>query len=157
MFIGRYHAAELKYEKLFVRLSARSETDELRASLSADRNELAQQRRRTAQVMKSLKVPAKKELSGVDGALLENGKDIAGGKRNRGTRGSDVFILGLAKEITFLRIARLGTLVAICRELGSEPAAVLLEQSLSECRNTVAYFGQIEQNIIYPGIGSGNA
>lgn len=146
----QFYAAELKYAKLFMSLSALSMTEELRASLSADRNEFAQQTERTAQVMKLLKLPAAKELTEVDRALLESGKSVGGGKKKQGSLGRDVDILGLARQITYCRIAKLSSLIAMARELEMEPVVALMEQSCTECRNTAAYFGQIEQNILYP-------
>ncbi|MES2827927.1 MAG: DUF892 family protein [Bacteroidota bacterium] len=145
-------AAELKYAKLFEQFSTLSETSELAALLSVDRNEFGQHIDRLKMLFKQLGLRAVRECSELDENFLVLGKEICGYKKQRSGL-KDVQILGLAKQITFHRLAVYGTLDAMASALGADEVG-LFKQTVEEIRSTGGYFSQIEQNILYPVLKS---
>lgn len=143
-------AAELKYAKLFEKFSAFAQTAELAAALSPARNEFEQQIERLRLLVKQLKLRKVRECGQVDEVFLAMGKDVFGYKKQLSLY-KDIQIIGIAKQITYHRIANCSTLDAMAASLGSDNAG-LLKQSCEEIRNSAGYFYQIEQNILYPAI-----
>lgn len=145
------YASETGYTKLFKQFSSLALTAELRATLSPERNELAQQLARLQQILKLMKLRPSKANTPIDESFLMMGKEICTGKKE-GDLDRDVRILTAAKLISYHRLAKISSLEAMATAIGMEAVAMLLEQSCAECRNSSAYLSQIEKNILYPQV-----
>ena len=145
------HATEKKFVKLFEQFYNLAFTEELRSSLSPERNELELHIDRLAQVLKSLKLRPHRISSSIDEALLTIGKDVCGYKKQQ-SKEKDVQILHVAKLITYHKISLYGSMEQMAKALKLDNTAKLLAQSLEENKNAGAYFTQIEQNILYPAV-----
>ena len=145
------HATEKKFVKLFEQFYNLAFTEELRSSLSPERNELELHIDRLAQVLKSLKLRPHRISSSIDEALLTIGKDVCGYKKQQ-SKEKDVQILHVAKLITYHKISLYGSMEQMAKALKLDNTAKLLAQSLEDNKNAGAYFTQIEQNILYPAV-----
>jgi len=143
-------AAELKYSKLFEQFSTFVETAELAAVLSPARNEFEQHIERLGRLCKHYKLRPVRECLEVDEVFLATGKEVCGYKKQL-SKFKDSQILSTSKQITYHRIAIYSTLEAMATALDADEPG-LLKQTSAELRNTGAYFCQIEQNILYPGL-----
>jgi ferritin-like metal-binding protein YciE len=82
-------------------------------------------------------------------SLAEKSNDLIK-KKESGTAIRDAAIVYSAQLIQHYKIASYSVLLPTAKELNLEQASMLLEQCLTEDKNTSAYLIQISQNIINP-------
>lgn len=137
--------------KLFEQFSELAYTDEIRSCLAPSRNTLEEQTDRLAQILKLLNLRPSRIIAEMDETLLTMGKEVCGYQKQQSLH-KDVQILLLSKLISYHRISIGSSLAEQSRVLGFDQICQLLTQSVSDDKNTAAYFLQIEQNILYPAV-----
>lgn len=141
--------AEKEFMKCFVALSIAAYTDELRIALDTPSTEAETHVGRLDLILSSLGKKKTKMECEVVAALADKSKALI--KKNEpGTPMRDAAIVYAAQLIQHYLIACYGVLLPIAKELNLEQASLLLEQCLTEEKNTSAYLTQISQNIINP-------
>lgn len=143
------YLAEKKFVKSFIALSIASYTDELRSGLNSPSMEAESHLERLTLILDSLKVkPGKRECKIVT-ALVAKARDLI--KKNEPkTAMRDAAIIYAAQHIEHYKIASYSVLLELSKELELEQASVLLDQCLTEEKDTAAYLSQIASNIINP-------
>lgn len=144
-------ASGIKYEKLFKEFSDLAHTDELRSCLSPDRNDMEEQNSRLLLCMQALQLRPSRIIADLDETLLAIGKEVCGYKKQQSFH-KDIQILQSAKSICLQRVGSYSSMEQIANSLKLDKIESLLAASLEDSRNAVAYFIQIEQNILYPAV-----
>jgi ferritin-like metal-binding protein YciE len=141
--------AERQFMKCFVALSIAAFTDELRIALDTPSTEAESHIGRLEQILSSLGRKETKMECEVVASLAKKSNGLI--KKNEpGTPMRDAAIVYSAQLIQHYKIASYSVLQPIAEELNLEQASMLLEQCLTEEKNTSAYLTQIAQNIINP-------
>jgi ferritin-like metal-binding protein YciE len=143
-----YHA-EKKFMKCFVALSIAAFTDELRIALNTPSTEAEAHLDRLEQVLKSLNKKVVKRDCEVVTALSQKADGLIR-KNEPGTAMRDAAMIYAAQLIEHYKIASYEVLHAASTELQLQQASMLLEQCLTEEKQTSGYLGQIAGNIINP-------
>jgi ferritin-like metal-binding protein YciE len=141
--------AEKEFMKCFVALSIAAYTDELRMALDTPSTEAESHINRLDQILSSLGKKKTKMECAVVASLAEKSNELIK-KNDPGTSMRDAAIVYAAQLIQHYKIAAYSVLLPIAKELNLEQASMLLEQCLTEDKNTSAYLIQISQNIINP-------
>jgi ferritin-like metal-binding protein YciE len=143
-----YHAEKM-FMKCFVALSIAAFTDELSKALNTPSTEAEAHIDRLEQILKSLdKKIVKRECEVV--TSLAHKADGLIRKNEPGTAMRDAAMIYAAQLIEHYKIASYEVLHAAAAELQLEQASMLLEQCLTEEKQTSAYLTQISRNIINP-------
>lgn len=145
--IQELYDAEKEYLNYFLKLSASASFDELNSSLSPERSEQASHVSRLETI--SIENKVNTESDSITAAIIKQLNKLAADKKKPSLI-KDIQILKLLKQIYGAKIASYSSLNLIAENLQLEQAATLLEQSLEDSRNNMAYLIQIERNIIYP-------
>ncbi|MGY4384735.1 ferritin-like metal-binding protein YciE [Pedobacter sp. UYP24] len=147
--VSELYATEKKYLKTFEQLADASHTDELRAALSPAGTEIENHISRLSQIMDLLKLKPSRISAEIGEELMKMAKEVSGFKKQQSVI-KDIQLLQCAKMIILVKIGVYESLHFIASTRKMEAAALLLEQTLSDNKNTAAYLCQIEQNILYP-------
>jgi len=141
--------AEKKFMKCFVALSISAYADELRTALNTPSTEAETHISRLEQILTTVGNGTQSGECEVVTALIEKSNNLI--KNNEpGTPIRDAAIIFAAQLIQHYKIASYSVLQPIAVELGLEQASMLLEQCLTDEKNTAAYLTQIAQNITNP-------
>jgi ferritin-like metal-binding protein YciE len=141
--------AEKKFMKCFVALSIAAYADELRSALNTPSTEAEAHIDRIKTILETLDKKATGVACEVVAALTEKSNNLI--KKNEpGTAMRDAAIIYAAQLIQHYKIASYSVLHPIAVELKLEQASILLEQCLTEEKNTAAYLTQIASNITNP-------
>lgn len=141
--------AEKDYLLYFDKLSASTTTEELRSALSADRSGQASHVSRLEKIVDSIEITPAIGIDELHTAVEKQLKKIVKDRKKPGLF-KDIQILKVLKDIYGIKISSYSSLQVIAENLDMEHPALMLEQSLEDSRNNIAYLIQIERNIIYP-------
>ncbi len=147
--VSELYATEKKYLKTYAQLADAAHTDELRAALSPAGTEIENHITRLSQILDLLKLKPSRISSEIDEELIKMAKEVSGFKKQHSII-KDIQLLQCAKMIIHVKISAYQSLHFIASIRKMEAAALLLEQSLNDNKNSAAYLCQIEQNILYP-------
>lgn len=142
-------AAEKKYLKSFLRLSAGAFTDELKTGLSPSSTEMDQHIERLKQCVASQKIKATSTNDSVTDTLLKLVADLLKPRKNP-SRERDIDILKYSQIILQLKVSDYQSLYLMAVALQQNEDANLLEQCAKDNQNSYSYLLQISGNIIYP-------
>lgn len=142
-------AAEKKYLKCFLRLSAAAFTDELKTGLSPSSTEMDQHIERLKQCMARQKIKASSANDSLTDTLLKLVSDLLKPRKNP-SRDRDIEILEYSQTILQLKVSGYQSLYLMAVALAQNEDAVLLEQCSKDNQNSHSYLLQISGNIIYP-------
>jgi len=147
-------AAEKKYQKLFSKMPASVQTDELKSAIAPNATDIESHISRLSRAMESVKQKSQTQVPAIDETMLESLKQSVG-------KGSslvkDTGILHTLLAIFNLKVARYESLQRMATAIDQAEYALLLEQCGKDNQNTAAYLNQIAQNIIYPEMQKMNA
>jgi ferritin-like metal-binding protein YciE len=126
--------AEKKILTALPRMAKAAHSDELRAAFEKHHTETEGQVERLEQVFAMMDETAKgKKCPAVDG-IIEEGKEVM--KEFKSSPAHDPGLLAGAQAVEHYEISRYGTLIAWANELGMQDAAELLDETLTEEKNT---------------------
>jgi ferritin-like metal-binding protein YciE len=126
--------AEKKILSSLPKMAKAAHSDELRAAFEKHHTETGDQVERLERVFELLEETAKgKKCPAIDG-IIEEGQEVM--KDFKGSPAHDSGLLAGAQAVEHYEISRYGTLIAWAKEMGMRDAAKLLEQTLTEEKNT---------------------
>jgi ferritin-like metal-binding protein YciE len=126
--------AEKKILTALPKMAKAAHSDELRAAFEKHHAETEGQVERLEQVFELMEQTAKgKKCAAIEG-IIEEGKEVM--TEFKGSPAHDAGVLAGAQAVEHYEISRYGTLIAWANELGMRDAAKLLEQTLTEEKNT---------------------
>jgi ferritin-like metal-binding protein YciE len=126
--------AEKKILTALPKMAKAAHSDELRAAFEKHERETQAQVRRLDEVFEIIEEPARgKRCDAIEG-LVDEGKEIM--KDFRGSPALDAGLLAAAQAVEHYEISRYGTLKTWAEKLGMQQAVRLLDQTLTEEKNT---------------------
>lgn len=126
--------AEKKILTALPRMAKAAQSEDLRAAFEKHRRETEVQVQRLEQVFQLIEEPAKgKKCAAIEG-IIEEGKEIM--LEFKGSPALDAGLLAGAQAVEHYEISRYGTLKAWAEKLEIEQAVKLLDQTLTEEKNT---------------------
>jgi ferritin-like metal-binding protein YciE len=126
--------AEKKILTALPKMAKAAHSDELRAAFEKHQRETQAQVRRLDEVFEIIEEPARgKRCDAIEG-LVDEGKEIM--KDFRGSPALDAGLLAAAQAVEHYEISRYGTLKTWAEKLGMQQAVMLLDQTLTEEKNT---------------------
>ena len=126
--------AEKKILAALPKMSKAAQSDDLSAAFEKHHRETEGQVRRLEKVFQLIEKPAKgKKCAAIEG-IIEEGKEIM--VEFKGSAALDAGLLAGAQAVEHYEISRYGTLKAWAEKLGMQQAAKLLDQTLTEEKNT---------------------
>jgi ferritin-like metal-binding protein YciE len=126
--------AEKKILTALPKMAKAAHSDELRAAFEKHERETQAQVRRLDEVFEIIEEPARgKRCDAIEG-LVDEGKEIM--KDFRGSPALDAGLLAAAQAVEHYEISRYGTLKTWAEKLGMQRAVRLLDQTLTEEKNT---------------------
>lgn len=139
--------AEKHLAKALPKMAKGATSDELRSSIEQHLQETENHVNRLEQVFEILGVKAAgKKCEAMEG-LVEEGKTMLE-ETEDGSMTRDAAIISSAQKIEHYEIASYGTLKTLANTLGMTDAAQLLEQTLSEEKNTDVKLTQIAEGFV---------
>jgi len=140
---------EKEYLNYFEKLSGTATIKELNASLSPERSEQSNHVSRLQLIVDTMESSSTANSDLLSTAILKELKKIVASK-SKPSLLKDVQILTVLKSVYAFKSAAYSSLQVIAEKLQLEQPALLLEQSLEDSGNNMAYLIQIERNVIYP-------
>jgi ferritin-like metal-binding protein YciE len=138
--------AEQKILKALPKMKNAAQEPELKAAFEKHLGETDKQVRRLEDVFASIGEKAKgKKCPGIDGILKESDEVAKGYK---GSAALDAALLCAAQAVEHYEIARYGTLKTWARDLGMSEVERLLDQTLSEEKETDKWLSQIAETSV---------
>ena len=126
--------AEKKILTALPKMAKAAHSEDLRAAFQKHHRETEGQVQRLEKVFQLIEEPAKgKKCAAIEG-ILEEGQEIMG--EYKGNPALDAGLLAAAQAVEHYEISRYGTLKAWAEKLGLPQAVKLLDQTLSEEKNT---------------------
>ena len=126
--------AEKKILAALPKMSKAAQSDDLSAAFEKHHRETEGQVRRLEKVFQLIEKPVKgKKCAAIEG-IIEEGKEIM--VEFKGSAALDAGLLAGAQAVEHYEISRYGTLKAWAEKLGMQQAAKLLDQTLTEEKNT---------------------
>jgi ferritin-like metal-binding protein YciE len=126
--------AEKKILVALPKMAKAAQSDELRAAFEKHERETEGQVERAEKVFELIGEPARgKRCDAIEG-LIDEGKQIM--KEFKGSRALDAGLLAAAQAVEHYEISRYGTLKTWAEKLGISAAVSLLDQTLTEEKNT---------------------
>jgi ferritin-like metal-binding protein YciE len=126
--------AEKKILTALPKMAKATHSDELRAAFEKHKAETEEQVQRLEQVFELMEQTAKgKKCPAIDG-IIEEGQEVM--KEFKDSPAHDSGLLAGAQAVEHYEISRYGTLIAWAKQIGMREAAELLEQTLTEEKNT---------------------
>jgi ferritin-like metal-binding protein YciE len=126
--------AEKKILAALPRMAKAAHSDELRAAFEKHHAETEGQLERLGRVFEFLEeTPKGKKCPAIDG-IIEEGKEVM--TEFKDSPAHDSGLLAGAQAVEHYEISRYGTLIAWAEELGMRDAAKLLDETLTEEKNT---------------------
>lgn len=142
-------AAEKKYLKCFLRMSAAAFTDELKTALSPSSTEMDQHIERLKQCIATQKTKGTKTNDSLTNTLVKLVSDLLK-PRIKPSRDRDFEILKYSQSILQLKVSGYQSLQLMAIALQQNQDAILLEQCSKDNQNSYSYLLQISANIVYP-------
>jgi ferritin-like metal-binding protein YciE len=128
--------AEKKILTALPKMAKAAQSADLRKAFEKHERETENQVDRLEQVFRLIEQPAKgKKCEAIDG-IIDEGKEIM--KEFKGTPALDAGLLAGAQAVEHYEISRYGTLKTWAQALGMGEAAALLDETLTEEKNTDA-------------------
>jgi len=143
------YCAEKKSVKCFAALSIASVTDELRNALIKQSEEAENHQERLKLIFMMLDHEPEKGKSDIIEILSEKAEAIVKTVET-GTALRDAEIIYAVQLMIHYKIASYGSLASLMAEIGYPNAEILLDQSLSDEKNSDSYLTQIAMNFINP-------
>jgi ferritin-like metal-binding protein YciE len=138
--------AEQKILKTLPKMAKAAQAPNLRAAFEKHRGETEGHVSRLEKVFANIDEPAKgKKCPAIDG-IIKEGDEVA--KDYKGSAALDAGLLSAAQAVEHYEISRYGTLKTWAEELGLSEAASLLEQTLTEEKNTDQTLTQIAESSV---------
>ena len=138
--------AEKKILTALPKMAKAAQSADLRQAFTKHERETQGQVDRLEQVFALIEQPAKgKKCEAIDG-LIDEGKEIM--KEFKGTPALDAGLLAGAQAVEHYEISRYGTLRTWAQALGMGQAAELLEETLTEEKNTDAALTELAEAAI---------
>jgi ferritin-like metal-binding protein YciE len=135
--------AEKKILTALPKMAKAAHSDELRAAFEKHHRETEGQVGRLEKVFALIEEPAKgKKCDAIEG-LLDEGKEIM--TEFKGSPALDAGLLAAAQAVEHYEISRYGTLKTWAEKLGMQQAARLLDQTLTEEKNTDAALTELAE------------
>jgi ferritin-like metal-binding protein YciE len=126
--------AEKKILTALPKMAKATHSDELRAAFEKHQAETEDQVERLEQVFELMDETAKgKKCPAIDG-IIEEGQEVM--KEFKNSPAHDSGLLAGAQAVEHYEISRYGTLIAWAKQMGMREAAELLEETLTEEKNT---------------------
>lgn len=135
-----YHA-EKQVLKALPKMAKNTESAELKKAFETHRAETEGQVERLEQIFETLGKRAQGKPCAAMEGLVEEGKEAM--DEIEDAEVLDMALLAGAQAVEHYEIARYGTMVAMAKQLGMKDAAKLLEQTLTEEKNTDAILNKI--------------
>ena len=135
--------AEKKILTALPRMAKAAQSEELRAAFEKHERETEGQVGRLEQVFGLIEQPPKgKKCDAIEG-IIEEGKEIM--KEFKGSPALDAGLLAAAQAVEHYEISRYGTLKTWAEKLGIRQAVKLLDQTLTEEKNTDAALTELAE------------
>jgi len=128
------YSAEKQMLRAMATIGKAAQLPELRQALEKHRQETEAQVERLEQVFELTGSPARAKPCEAIKGLIEEARDVA--SEFKGTDALDAGLLASVQAVEHYEISRYGTLIAWARQLGLQPAAKLLAQTLDEEKRT---------------------
>ncbi len=126
--------AEKKILAALPKMAKAAHSEDLRAAFQKHHRETEGQVQRLEKVFQLIEEPAKgKKCAAIEG-IIEEGQEIM--EEYKGSPALDAGLLAAAQAVEHYEISRYGTLKAWAEKLGLPQAAKLLDQTLTEEKNT---------------------
>jgi len=137
------YSAEKQMLRAMAAIGKSAQSPELRQALDTHRQETEGQVDRLEQVFELAGSPARAKPCEAIKGLIEEAKEVA--SEFKGTDALDAGLLASVQAVEHYEISRYGTLVAWARQLGLQPAAKLLSQTLDEEKRTDKILTQVAE------------
>ena len=138
--------AEKKILTALPKMAKAAQSADLRQAFTKHERETQGQVDRLEQVFAMIEQPAKgKKCEAIDG-IIDEGKEIM--KEFKGTPALDAGLLAGAQAVEHYEISRYGTLRTWAQALGMGEAAELLEETLTEEKNTDAALTELAETAV---------
>jgi ferritin-like metal-binding protein YciE len=126
--------AEKQILKALPKMAKAATSEKLRAAFEKHHDETEGQVERLEQIFELLDKPARGKTCDAIMGILDEGKEIM--DEYKGTSALDAGLLAAAQAVEHYEISRYGTLKTWATELGMKDAVKLLDQTLSQEKNT---------------------
>ena len=138
--------AENKILKTLPRMAKAAQSNELRKAFNKHLRETQGQIKRLERIFKIIGKPVRGKTCAAINGISEEGAEIM--KDFKGEPSLDAGLLAAAQAVEHYEISRYGTLSTWAEELGYDDAVSLLEQTLTEEKNTDEILSEIAKSVV---------